>query len=296
VFNALNEDKPRVVEQPSNAISFAEGNVYLYIVTGEKLDPLLLTTQVGVAQAMALPTATPTFVPPDVMQVRIINATQDIDSFDVWAGKAPLFRAVKRGQISDGVGTVDELNSAVRLNWPLTDQMFTQTQLRFVPGKSTTLVAVGRAEADAQLLQSSFDDIPLRPDVVQIQVAHISAITGPVTVQTGASGASGPKPTEKATQAATKAAATKAATPIRVLPSSQTKVVADQVARSELSRITTLDPGTYTFVAQDDKGAPVASTTAVQVERGKRYLIVIMGNKDTTLMTVVTLEAKPQAK
>jgi hypothetical protein len=288
-FNALNEDKPRVVEQPAKPIDFAEGVAYLYIVTGEKADPLLLSTKVGVEPPVALPTPTPTFIPPDVMQVRVINATQDIDSFDVWGGKVPLFRMVKRGQWSETSSSVDELNSAIKLNWPSTDRTFTQTQLRFMPGKSSTLIAVGRANADVQLLQPRFDEVPLQPDMAQVQVAHISAVTPPVTVE--AASASGPQPTQKATQAATKPA-----TPARLIPSVTNKVIASQLARSELSRVMALDPGSYTFLAHDDKGAPLGATSEVKVEAGKRYVIVIMGEKDTTLVGVVVVEAATQAK
>lgn len=289
VFNALNEDKPRVVEQPAKAIDFAEGMVYLYIVTGEKADPLVLSTKVGVEVPVALPTPTPTFIPPDVMQVRVINATQDIDSFDVWGGKVPLFRTVKRGQWSETFSSVQETNSALRLNWPSTDRTFTQTQLRFTPGKSSTLIAVGRANADVQLLQPRFEEVPLRPDTAQVQVAHISAVTPPVTIE-AASGA-GPKPTQKATQPATKAA-----TPARILPSVTNKVIADQLGRSELSRVMALDPGSYTFLVRDDKGGSIGTTSEVKVEAGKRYVIVIMGEKDTTLIGVAVVEARPQAK
>ncbi len=73
-------------------------------------------------------------------------------------------------------------------------------------------------------------------------------------------------------------------------------MIADQLARSELSRVMALDPGTYTFQVRDDKGAPVGTVNEVKVEVGKRYVIVVMGDQTTALLGLAVLEAKPPTK
>jgi hypothetical protein len=276
-FNTAGESVPRSVEEPASLPPFREGIAYLYVVTGEAgMEPLLLTTEVGVAASTVIPTVAPTALPANMMSIRVINATNDMNLLDVLQGDLTYLKAVRRGQVSLPV-VLSPVAAPIRITDSEKGNTEFQISLESKPGQVVAWFVVGRAGRDVQLIAAP-DDISNTASITTMSILqgiHASKVTPGIGIEAIL------LPEPLATQPATKAATASEPTAIGV----------ELTAQGEISKAVTIQPGRYKFQARNlEQNLIILSSDEVTLEAGRRYEIVILEDSGNGQMFVIPLD------
>jgi hypothetical protein len=273
-FNTAGESVPRSVEAPATLPAFEEGNAYLYVVTGEANgEPLLFTTQVGVAASTVIPTVAPTPIPANMMSVRVINATNDLNLLDVLQGDLTYLKAVRRGQVSLPI-LLSAVAAPIRITHAETGNTEFQTNLEIKPREAVVWFVVGRAGRDVQLLAAP-DDFArtVSPTRATLQGIHASKVTPGIGIEAIYLGE--PQATQPATQAATE----------------PRRLGIELTAQGQISEMVTIQPGRYKFQARHlEQNLVIMSADEITLEAGRRYEIVILEDSGNGQMFVIPLD------
>ncbi|MCC7446161.1 MAG: DUF4397 domain-containing protein [Anaerolineae bacterium] len=287
-FNVVGESTPRTVE--SAAVEFKEGLVYVYVITGEAQNPLLLSTQVAVTIE---PTPTPTSVqvvlggtrqggtatpfPTDIVQIRLVNATADVESLDAFVKDKPITQNVVRGQKSAPV-TLDRTGGTVVVSQSGSTQPLAEIKLNVKPGKPLLVIAVGQLPDKIKVFQA-FDDNASLPDKVILQIIHASdsVNTPDMAIIEAAQQKDG-------TPAASNSRATPTKPPTSGIPIAR-------VGRNTVSNTVTLLPGKYMFFGRNaaDRALFVRLPDAT-LDQGGVYVLSVLEDPGKGVMVLVKID------
>jgi len=291
-FNAMGEATPRAVESPS--LDLKEGMVYVYVITGEAQNPLLLSTKVEVTiEPTATPTsvqivlggtkqavsATATPIPTDIVQIRLINATMDVPALDAFIKNKPITQNVAQGHSSAPI-TLDRTGGTVIVTQAGSKVSLAEIKLDVKPGKPLLVIAVGQLPDKIKVYQA-FDENPVLPDRAVLQVVHASDSTN--TPKSAIIEAAQQKAVSPAT-----AASNSKATPTRP-PTSGLPIT--RVNRNTVSPVLALPPGRYTFFGRNaaDRALFVRLPDNT-LEEGAYYILSVLEDPGKGVMVLVRVD------
>ncbi len=288
-FNVIGESTPRSIESPS--VELKEGMVYVYVVTGDSQNPLLLSTKVE-TNVEPTPTATSrqivlgtqqattaATIAPDVVQLRLINATADVPSLDASLKDKPIVKNVVRGQNSAPI-TLDRTGGTVVVSQSGSTQPLAEIKLAVKPGKPLVVIVVGQLPDKIKVYQA-FDETRALPDKAVVQVVHASD-----SKNTPAQAIIEAAQLKDMTPAP--ASGTNKATPTKP-PTSGVPIA--RVSRNTVSSAIAITPGTYAFFGRNavDRRQFVNLLNAT-LEKGAYYVLSILEDPGKGTMVLVKID------